>query len=158
MTRDLAQRGYTVVASGRERRRGRALAQIDGIEFIGARLENANEVDGPPSEASTRSFTPAPRRRCGEASARSCAPTCEAPKNIISAAERFGVGRLVHISTPSVYFDFGDRLDVREDAPFGTPINAYMRTKITAEHDVQAAARRGMHTTVIRPRANLRSR
>ena len=60
-----------------------------------------------------------------------------------------GVARLVHISTPSLYFEFRDRLAVREDAPLPPPVNLYAETKREAERLVRAAP---IPAVILRPR------
>lgn len=75
---------------------------------------------------------------------------------VIAAVRRHRIGRLVHVSTPSLYFDFRDRLGVGEDLRWPAPVNAYARTKGQAEQllmqhvatDAQFAS-----TVVLRPRA-----
>jgi|GEM_PF-10987 len=60
--------------------------------------------------------------------------------------------RVVYISTPSVYVDFRDRLNVREDEALPKRfVNAYAASKFEAEHVV--LARRQTHRVVLRPRA-----
>jgi nucleoside-diphosphate-sugar epimerase len=74
---------------------------------------------------------------------------------VLAACQANGVRRLVHISTPSLYFGFRDQLAIREDAPLPEPANDYVRTKIAAE----ALIRTGLHTNpppevaILRPRA-----
>lgn len=70
---------------------------------------------------------------------------------LLTACHMAGVRRLVHVSTPSLYFDFRDRLLIREDMPLPPPVNDYARTKAIAEQRV-------MHkplpeTVIVRPRA-----
>lgn len=70
---------------------------------------------------------------------------------VLAACRTNGVRRLVHISTPSLYFGFTDRLAIREDAKQPAPVNDYVRTKQAAETLVKQA---GLPETVIlRPRA-----
>lgn len=77
--------------------------------------------------------------------------------NVASAAEvanacrAAGVRRLVHVSTPSIYFDFKDRLGIAEDAPLPKPANEYARTKALAERLV--ARDHHAETAILRPRA-----
>ena len=62
--------------------------------------------------------------------------------------------RLVHLSTPSLYFAFDARRDVREDDPLpARQVTAYARTKLLAEEAVRRAAERGLETVTLRPRA-----
>jgi nucleoside-diphosphate-sugar epimerase len=75
-------------------------------------------------------------------------------QNVISGCEAQGVRRLIHISTPSVYFRYESRLNVREDAPLPKqPANEYVRTKLLAETEIDKAFARGLPVITIRPRA-----
>lgn len=70
---------------------------------------------------------------------------------VIAACRAQGVPRLVHVSTPSLYFGFADRLDIREDAPLPAPANDYVGTKIEAEALVRQAGLPEL--AILRPRA-----
>jgi nucleoside-diphosphate-sugar epimerase len=70
---------------------------------------------------------------------------------VLQACSAAGVPRLVHISTPSLYFDFRDRLAIREDEPLPPPVNHYARTKAEAEALVRAAP--PPQAVLLRPRA-----
>lgn len=74
---------------------------------------------------------------------------------IISAMTRAGISTLVHVSTPSLYFDFHDRLDIRENDPLPQKFaNHYAATKKLAEDCVTRAVARGnIKAAIIRPRA-----
>lgn len=75
-------------------------------------------------------------------------------RHVIAGCEAAGVRRLVHVSTPSIYFRFESRLDVREDAPLpAQPANEYVRTKLLAEAEIDRAFGRGLPVITIRPRA-----
>ena len=69
----------------------------------------------------------------------------------VLAACREGVRRLVHVSSPSLYFDFSDRRGLREDAPLPKPVNHYVRTKREAETMIRRAP--PPEVVVLRPRA-----
>jgi nucleoside-diphosphate-sugar epimerase len=75
----------------------------------------------------------------------------DAVDEVLSACREQGVARLVHISSPSIYFDFADRLQVREDSPLPIPVNEYARTKRVAEERILLAAL--PHSIILRPRA-----
>lgn len=70
---------------------------------------------------------------------------------VLLACQTCKVPRLVHVSTPSVYFGFADRLGIREDAPLPAPANAYVRTKRLAETLVMQAHL--PEVAILRPRA-----
>lgn len=70
-------------------------------------------------------------------------------QEVLSAVEANKVPRLVHISTPSVYFQFRDRIGVREDQPLPPPVNHYAATKGEAELLVHAAR---VPAVILRPR------
>jgi nucleoside-diphosphate-sugar epimerase len=75
-------------------------------------------------------------------------------QNVIAGCEAARVRRLVYVSTPSIYFRFESRLDVREDAPLpAVAVNEYARTKLLAEQEVDRAFTRGLPVISIRPRA-----
>jgi nucleoside-diphosphate-sugar epimerase len=75
-------------------------------------------------------------------------------QNVIAGCEAGAVRRLVHVSTPSIYFRYETRLDVREGAPLPKrPANEYARTKLLAEAEIDAAHLRGLPVVTIRPRA-----
>jgi nucleoside-diphosphate-sugar epimerase len=75
-------------------------------------------------------------------------------QNVIAGCEAAGVRRLVYVSTPSIYFRFKSRMDVREDAPLPeAAANEYARTKLLAEHEIDRAFARGLPVISIRPRA-----
>ena len=71
-------------------------------------------------------------------------------RTAIALARRLGVRRFVHISTPSVYFQFQDQEGVTEDSALPHPVNAYADTKAAAEKLVLAAG--DLDPVVLRPR------
>lgn len=72
-------------------------------------------------------------------------------EEVIHACRTHGVERLMHLSTPSLYFDFQDRLGVRESDPLPPPVNRYAQTKGMAEVLLRKAD--VAQTVVLRPRA-----
>ncbi len=74
--------------------------------------------------------------------------------NVIAGCMRHDVRKLVHISTPSVYFDYSNRLDLTERSPLAAkPANAYAATKRIAEQLVSEAGSQGLSAVILRPRA-----
>lgn len=73
--------------------------------------------------------------------------------NVLAAARQAGVGRVVVVSSPSVYFDFRHRRDIRENEPLpARPVNAYAASKSAAEDLARAAAAAGQDCVILRPR------
>jgi 2-alkyl-3-oxoalkanoate reductase len=70
--------------------------------------------------------------------------------NVLHACKMAGVERLIHVSTPSIYFRHGDGLQVREDASLPRPVNEYAASKRAAESLVRAAE---IPFVMLRPRA-----
>lgn len=70
---------------------------------------------------------------------------------VLTACRESYVPRLIHISTPSLYFNFRDRLAIREDTPFPPAVNEYVRTKAKAETLILANP--PLETVILRPRA-----
>jgi nucleoside-diphosphate-sugar epimerase len=74
-----------------------------------------------------------------------------ATSEVLAACRDQDVARLVYISSPSIYFRFADCLAVGEDSPLPRPVNAYARTKRSAEERMLGAGL--AHAIVLRPRA-----
>jgi len=72
-------------------------------------------------------------------------------EEVLAACRKVGIHRLIHISTPSLYFRFNDRLSIREDEPLPRPVNEYARSKTMAEMLVRATP--PPETVILRPRA-----
>ena len=74
-------------------------------------------------------------------------------RNVIRACMEYKVKRLVHVSTPSIYFEYASRVNVKEDDPLPAPITNYSATKLLAEKELDRAFEDGLATIAIRPRA-----
>lgn len=75
----------------------------------------------------------------------------DATAEVLAACAAHGIGRLVHISSPSIYFAYRDRLGIAEDDALPPPVNHYARSKREAETMVLAAPL--SHAVILRPRA-----
>ena len=73
----------------------------------------------------------------------------QATQNVLTAMQKHNIPKLVHVSTPSIYFDFTDQLNVKEEHLASVFVNAYAKTKHEAETLVLASS---IDTTIIRPR------
>ncbi|MFS0870229.1 NAD-dependent epimerase/dehydratase family protein [Paenibacillus xylanilyticus] len=78
----------------------------------------------------------------------------EGTQHLVDGSLLAGVQRFIHVSTPSVYFNYVPRYDVHEDDPLPTkPANHYAATKRMAEQVVLQAHASGLPSIMIRPRA-----
>lgn len=73
-------------------------------------------------------------------------------RNVIEACQENKVKRLVYVSTPSIYFGYSPRLNVKETDALPEPVSNYSATKILAEEEVDKAFANGLPTVTIRPR------
>ncbi len=74
-------------------------------------------------------------------------------QNVIDACQLNGIKRLVHISTPSLYFDYQNQLNLTELSPLPKKlVNEYARSKRLGEDLIQDAFSSGLSTVVLRPR------
>lgn len=74
-------------------------------------------------------------------------------RNVIAACEANKVKRLVYVSTPSIYFNYTSRTNIKESDPLPEPVSNYAATKLLAEEEVDKAFANGLATITIRPRA-----
>jgi nucleoside-diphosphate-sugar epimerase len=73
---------------------------------------------------------------------------------LLDAARAHSVRRFVHVSTPSVYFNYTDQFNLTEDSELPSRFaNDYTRTKYEAECRVRKAFAAGLPSLIIRPRA-----
>lgn len=151
----LAGRGHRVLFTGRNAREAAAVKSRTGGEVDFAALDHGAGESGAALAACCRGAdavvhcaalaSPWGPRRSFERS------NVAAVEEVLAACAEQGVARLVHISSPSIYFEFADRLQVREDRPLPRPVNDYARTKRAAEELILAAAL--PHSIILRPRA-----
>jgi len=74
-------------------------------------------------------------------------------RNVIRGCEEHKVKRLVYVSTPSLYFGYSSRMNVKETDALPEPVSNYAATKILAEQELDQAFENGLATIAIRPRA-----
>lgn len=153
--RYLAAQRQAVRATGRDRRAGQAL-EAEGIEFVPVDLANAAAkdidrlLDGIDIVWHCAALSSPWGRYEDFHQANMTATTRLAER----AAQR-GVRRFVHISTPSLYFDYRHRVDIPETFRPARYVNHYANTKAQAEASLRAIALSYPGTTVaiLRPRA-----
>lgn len=72
-------------------------------------------------------------------------------QNLIHAAEKKSCKKFIFISSPSIYFNFKDRMNIREEDPLPeTMVNYYARTKWNSEKLVLQS---NLKSVILRPRA-----
>lgn len=152
LARRLVQLGHDVTILGRNKDIGHRLEE-EGIQFIQGNLE-----DTPVIEEALKNHEYV--FHCGALSSPwgkyedFYKANVEGTINVINACEKHGVKRLVHVSTPSIYFYHNDRLNVRENDPLPKKfVNHYAHTKYLAEQEIDRAYSRGVPVITIRPRA-----
>ena len=147
----LATLGHTVSVLGRNRLIGAALEE-KGIRFLAADLSD---------EAAVREACRAQAAvfHCGALSA-PWGPSSAfyqanvtGTQNIIAGCREHQTTLLIHVSTPSIYFDYQSRYNIREHETLPRQAcNYYAYTKRLAEERVDQASREGLHTLTLRPR------
>ncbi|MEK4852892.1 SDR family NAD(P)-dependent oxidoreductase [Paenibacillus sp. FSL H7-0756] len=150
--RRLARMGWEVYAQGRNPEQGKQLEQ-EGAVFLAGDLRDPETAYSFCREMDVVFHCAALSSPWGKYKE---FYTCnvEATSHIVEGCKRHHVGRLVHISTPSVYSRQRSRFGIRESDPLpGRPANAYAATKLIAEQVVRQAAREGLAAFMLRPRA-----
>ncbi len=77
-----------------------------------------------------------------------------ATRRLVEASTRAGVHRFVHLSSPSIYFQFGDRRNLTES--FNAPakwITPYAESKWLGEELLRAPQASSLQSIILRPRA-----
>lgn len=145
----LKSKGYQVHGIGRNEHVGRELIQ-QGIVFIPMSLENPQSIhafDG--FEFVIHAAALSSPWGCYDAFYRS---NVVGTKHVVNGCCAYGVKRLIHISTPSIYFDFKHQINIKEDAPLPNSVNHYTATKRQAEELVQKSVQNGLEAIILRPR------
>lgn len=148
----LISMGYEVTGIGRNKVIGDSLSMI-GVRFISASLEDKEKVEG---ACKDQDFV----FHCGALSSpwgryqEFYQSNVLGTQNIISGCQKHSVTRLIHVSTPSLYFHFDERLNVKETDELPDKfVNHYAHTKYLAEKEIDRAFKEGLPVITIRPRA-----
>lgn len=152
LVRKLTHESIHVTASGRNRKLGDRLVE-EGIVFRAADIRDRAKVMDLVSGHDTIVHCGGLSSVWGLSSDFHAA-NVEGTRSLLLAAQKHAVRRFIFVSTPSLYFDFTDRFDVREGDPLARhPVNAYAASKLAAEELVRMAGDKGMQVVVVRPRA-----
>lgn len=147
----LLRHGLQVVATGRRAEPGVRLAAA-GAAFHAADL--AMDPLAPLLEGVDTVFHLAARSAPWGAASAFERDNVAVTRRLLAAARDAGVRRFVFASTPSIYAERRDRLDLTEASPVARAFSGdYARTKYRAEQLVLAADTPEMRTIALRPRA-----
>lgn len=148
----LKKDGHKVVGCGRDKTKGAELASI-GIDFARADLSDSHRIE---ELCSGMDWI----FHCGALSSvwgkreDFWSSNVQGTRNIVQGALRQRVQRLIHISSPSIYFRFAHAENIHEDDPLPPKfINTYTASKYAAEEEVQIGVQKGLESVILRPRA-----
>lgn len=151
---EMHRRGLRVIATGRNRAAGDNLKR-QGIEFHPCDIgREPTLLDGLVSRCSAVVHAAALSAPWGKPNEFMLANQL-GTQHIVDACKQASiVKRLVHISSPSVQFDFKDRPLAKESTTWTSePANDYIATKRKAEEIVLEASHSGLDAIVLRPKA-----
>lgn len=152
LARRLVRAGWDVTGLGRKVEQGRRL-EAEGIRF---RCQDLRDESGTAAVCSGQDAV----FHCAALSSPwgkyrdfyGC--NVEATRMLAAASLRQGVRRFIHVSTPSVYFDYTPRLGIHESEPLPVKAaNHYAATKRLADQVVKRYHAKGLSSVIIRPRA-----
>ena len=150
--------GHEVVFTGRDRRR--ASVVLAGVARIECAVRSVEVAHGSSQAAAVLAEAAAGADAVIHCAALSSPwgpreafehANVDSTREVVEACRADRIPKLVHISTPSLYFDFRDRIGIREDEPLPPPVNDYARTKGIAERMVVASTIDSV--IALRPRA-----
>lgn len=150
LARRLVAEGWTVTGVGRNRAAGTSL-EHNGVQMIYGDLSQG-EVVRFACEGQHLVF------HCGALSAAwgkyndFYQANVVGTRHIVEACLALKGVKLIHVSTPSIYFGYRSRLNVSERGAIPPPVNAYVNTKWAAEKIVQMH-RQSVPSIILRPRA-----
>ena len=153
VARNLKERGWEVIATGRNPEAGENLRAQD-IFFAACDLARDPERLGTLLKGCDAAVHCAALSSPWGTWSAFRSANVTATRHVIQACQKAAVPRLVHISSPSVSFAFKDQHDLREDAPWvEQPANFYIATKREAERMALAADSETLSVLVLRPKA-----
>ncbi|MBD5780888.1 NAD-dependent epimerase/dehydratase family protein [Pelagicoccus sp. NFK12] len=149
LCRGLQAAGHEVLALGRDGKKGRGL-ELQGLRFVSVDLQDrqglvqAFEGLDIVVHAAALSSVWGPYEKFYRINVLGT-------KNVVEACRKNGIGKLVYISSSSVYFNFRDRFEIAESAALAEPSpSCYTRSKVAAERVIMEAE--GLDWVVLRPR------
>lgn len=150
LARRLKGMGWDVIGSGRNAAKLKAL-EAQGIRAVQADISKAEQLDAAFDDREIVfhcAALPSPWGVYEDFYQANVIGT----RNIVQACLDNNVKRLVHVSTPSFYFDYSSRLNVKESDVLKKPITPYAVTKLLAEDEIDKGFAAGLPVVAIRPR------
>ena len=148
----LLAHGYTVIGMGRNLVAGKALAKL-GVQFSPGLLENRSDVEKFVQQSDSIIH-------CGALSsvwgsyADFYQANVQGTRHVAESCIRFGLQKLVHISSASVYCTLRPQFEIKEEQKLPKKaINFYAQTKRLAENEIQKIAGKGISCVILRPQA-----
>ncbi|RUR11153.1 NAD(P)-dependent oxidoreductase [Legionella sp. km772] len=151
LTKRLIQDGHEVIALGRNQLLGEYLTQL-GARFIGLDLSEETALQALAKNTELIFHCAALSSPWGEYKDFYQANVL-GTQNVIKATPKNA--RLIHVSSPSIYFDFSEKHNIKEDSCLPKkPVNYYVKTKLMAEHLIDRAfVEQELQVITLRPRA-----
>ena len=151
LVRRLIQDGHQVTFTGRDQDKATPLINM-GARFVYHAFAKSADLTKMFAEVDTVMHCAAKSRPWGP-KGEHMRVNWHFTRQVADACLKGGVRRLVHVSTSSVYFDYQDRLGLKEtDSLPEVAANHYSASKVLAEDAVMDAFARGLDTVIIRPR------
>lgn len=148
----LVAEGWEVTGMGRQQEIG-SLLEAGGVRFIKGDIRDVPIVDAACASQDVVFHCAALSSPWGRYQD-FYSSNVQGTQNLVDCSLRHQVQRFVHVSTPSIYFNYIPRYEVHEHDPLpAKPANHYAATKRIAEDMVMEAHRNGLPSIMIRPRA-----
>ncbi|UPK45608.1 NAD-dependent epimerase/dehydratase family protein [Paenibacillus pabuli] len=148
----LAEQGWEVTGMGRQQKHGTEL-EAAGIRFYNGDIRDqaaVNEVCSGQDVVFHCAALSSPWGKYRDF----YSSNVEGTQHLVDRCLKGGVKRFIHVSTPSIYFNYSPRYNIHENDPLPSrPANHYAATKWLAEQVVLQAHANGLPSIMIRPRA-----
>jgi len=152
LARQLQKDGYAVNGLGRNPVKGAALER-DGITFLPVDLRDTSAVLQA-CRGNDWVFHAGAKTAVWGSKQEFWDSNVLGTRNIAQACLQQGVQRLIHISSPSIYFQFTDRYNITEDSILPKHFaNDYIASKYAGEQEVLQTVNKGLEAVILRPRA-----
>ncbi len=147
----LKERDFDIIATGRNEAVGATLTD-DKVKFIALDLTDADALQRSNIDADMIVHCAALSSAWGKKQD-FYQNNVIATKNLVAFANTTGVKRIIHISSSSVYFDFKNKNNIREDAALPKHfVNDYAWSKYLAEQVIMNETKDDVEKIILRPR------